>query len=163
MTSPARVREPELLAEQMAALCAESKRTASEFALGALDALQWLTQGGPGPLTTDIAQSPVTVRAVVHELAAAEAVIYGRRPSQREYARGVEHALMWAQYATAAPPVPLESKPSASTRTRIRTGTGVAAGHQASPSGTAHAMQATDPSSGEREAPSLSWPKGIRR
>lgn len=121
MTSPARVREPELLAEQMAALCAESKRTASEFALGALDALQWLTQGGPGPLTTDIAQSPVTVRAVVHELAAAEAVIYGRRPSQREYARGVEHALMWAQYATAAPPVPLESKPSASTRTRIRT------------------------------------------
>ena len=48
----------------------------------------------------------MTVRAVVHELAAAEAVIYGRRQSRREYARGVEHALMWAQYATAAPPAP---------------------------------------------------------
>ena len=109
MTSPAWVREPEVLAEQMAALCAESKRTASEFALGALDALQWLTQGGPGPLTMDVAQLPVTVRAVVHELAAAEAATYGRQPSRREYARGVEHALMWAQYATAAPPAPLES------------------------------------------------------
>ena len=80
---------------------------------------EWLAQGGPGPLTTDVAQQPVTVRAVVHELAAAEAVIYGRRQSRREYARGVEHALMWAQYATAAPPAPLESKPSASHRIRI--------------------------------------------
>ena len=119
MTSPVRVREPEVLAEQMAALCAASKRTASQFALGALDALQWLTHGGPGPLTTDVVQQPVTVRAVVHELAAAEAVIYGRRQSRREYARGVEHALMWAQYATAAPPAPLEWKPSASRRIRI--------------------------------------------
>ena len=119
MTSPARLREPEVLAGQMAALCAESKRTASQFALGALDALQRLTHGGPGPLTTDVVQQPVTVRAVVHELAAAEAVIYGRRQSRREYARGVEHALMWAQYATAAPPAPLEWKPSASHRIRI--------------------------------------------
>jgi hypothetical protein len=30
------------------------------------------------------------------------------RPIQCDYARGVEHALMWAQYATAAPPVPLQ-------------------------------------------------------
>ena len=67
----------------------------------------------------DVAQQPVTVRAVVHELAAAEAVIYGRRQSRREYARGVEHALMWAQYATAAPPAPLESKPLASHRIRM--------------------------------------------
>ena len=119
MTSPARVREPEVLAEQMAALRAESKRTASQFALGALDALRWLARGGPGPLTMDVAQQPVTVRAVVHELAAAEAVIYGRRQSRREYARGVEHALMWGQYATAAPPAPLESKPLASHRIRM--------------------------------------------
>ena len=111
MTSPARVREPEVLAEQMAALCAESKRTGSKFALGALDALQWLTEGGPGPLTGGAAQKPVTVRAVVHELAAAEAIIYGRQLSRREYAQGVEHALMWAQYATAAPPVPLKPRP----------------------------------------------------
>jgi hypothetical protein len=102
------VREPKVIAEQMAALCAESKRTGTKFSLGALDALQWLTNGGPGPLTGDATQKPVTVRAVVHELAAAEAAIYGRRPTQRDYARGVEHALMWAQYATAAPPVPLQ-------------------------------------------------------
>jgi hypothetical protein len=108
VTSPARVRDLKVIAEQMAALCAESKRTGSKFSLGALDALQWLTNGGPGPLTGDATQKPVTVRAVVHELAAAEAAIYGRRPTQRDYARGVEHALMWAQYATAAPPVPLQ-------------------------------------------------------
>ena len=121
MTSPARVREPEVLAEQMAALCAESKRTASQFALGALDALRWLAQGGPGPLTAAIVQQPVTVRAVVHELAAAEAVIYGRWQSRGEYARGVEHALMWAQYATAAPPAPLVGF---SSNPRRRSGTG---------------------------------------
>ena len=80
-----------------------------EFVRRALDALQWLTDGGPGPLTADAAHKPVTVRAVVHELAAAEAAIYGRRPTQRDYARGVEHALMWAQYATAAPPVPCKT------------------------------------------------------
>jgi hypothetical protein len=106
VTSPARVREPKVIAEQMSALCAESKRTGTKFSLGALDALQWLTNGGPGPLTGDVIQKPVTVRAVVHELAAAEAAIYGRRQTEREYAQGVEHALMWAQFATAAPPVP---------------------------------------------------------
>jgi hypothetical protein len=103
------VREPKVIAEQMAAPCAESKRTGTKFSLGAFDALQWLTNGGPGPLTGEATQKPVTVRAVVHELAAAEAAIHGRRPIQRDYARGVEHALMWAQYATAAPPVPCKT------------------------------------------------------
>ena len=106
MTSPARVRPSEVLVGQIAALSAASKTTSSEFVRGALDALQWLTDGGPGPLTADAAHKPVTVRAVVHELAAAEAVIHGRRLTRREYAQGVEHALMWAQYATAAPPAP---------------------------------------------------------
>jgi hypothetical protein len=105
------VREPAVLAEQMAVLCAESKRTPSMFSLGALDALRWLTRGGQGPLTADDAPQPVTVRTVIHELAAAEAVIYGRQHSRREYARGVEHALMWAQYATSAPPMPLPKTP----------------------------------------------------
>jgi hypothetical protein len=45
------VREPKVIAEQMAAPCAESKRTGTKFSLGAFDALQWLTNGGPGPLT----------------------------------------------------------------------------------------------------------------
>jgi hypothetical protein len=111
VTTPARVRPSEVLTGQIATVCAASKGTRSRFVLGALDALQWLTASGPGPLTGDAAPEPVSVRAVVHELAAAEAVIHGRQLARREYAQGVEHALMWAQYATAAPPVPLEAKP----------------------------------------------------
>jgi len=126
------VREPKVIAEQMAALCAESKRTGAKFSLGALDALQWLTNGGPGPLTGDVTQKSVTVRAVVHELAAAEAAIYGRRPTEREYAQGVEHALMWAQYATAAPPVP--SKTPRSARTHEAADAWVAEPRKAQPS-----------------------------
>jgi hypothetical protein len=111
VTSPARVRPPEVLAGQIAALRVASKRTTNEFRLGALHALRWLTEGGPGPLTADATPLPVTVRAVVHELAAPEAVIHGRRLNRRAHAQGVEHALMWAQYATAAPPLPSEPTP----------------------------------------------------
>jgi hypothetical protein len=111
VTTPARVRPPEVLAGQITVLRDAHTRTSSEFVLGALDALQWLTEGGPGPLTAEAAAKPVTVRAVVHELAAAEAIIYGRRLNRRAYAQGVEHALMWAQYATAAPPVPSAETP----------------------------------------------------
>ena len=115
MTTPARLRPSEVLAAQIAALRAISTGTSSEFVRGALDALHWLIGGGPGPLTADAVHVPVTVRAVVHQLAAAEAVIHavihGRRLDRREYAQGVEHALMWAQYATAAPPVPPHATP----------------------------------------------------
>ena len=110
MTRPARVREPEVLAEVMSALCAESKRTGSRFSLGALDALQWLTQGGPAPLTGQVTEKPVSVRPVARELAVAQGQTYGRNRDQSQYAQGVLHALMWAQYATAAPPVRFESK-----------------------------------------------------
>jgi hypothetical protein len=111
VTTPARLRPSEVLAAQIAALRAISTGTSSEFVRGALDALHWLIGGGPGPLTTGAAHTPVTVRALVHQLAAAEAVIHGRRRDRREYAQGVEHALMWAQYATAAPPVPPHATP----------------------------------------------------
>jgi hypothetical protein len=116
VTTPARLRPSEVLAAQIAALRAistgtSSTGTSSEFLRGALDALHWLIGGGPGPLTTGAAHTPVTVRALVHQLAAAEAVIHGRRRDRREYAQGVEHALMWAQYATAAPPVPPHATP----------------------------------------------------
>jgi hypothetical protein len=104
MTHPAKVREPTLLAEEMAALCVQSKRTGSTFALGALDALRWLTDGGPGPLTGRAAQKPAPVRVVAGELAVAEGRIYGKNSEHARYAQGVLHALMWAQYATAAPP-----------------------------------------------------------
>ena len=71
VTTPARLRPSEVLAAQIAALRAISTGTSSEFLRGALDALHWLIGGGPGPLTADAAHTPVTVRAVVHQLAAA--------------------------------------------------------------------------------------------
>jgi hypothetical protein len=86
-----------------------------EFDQGAGAALRWLVCGGPAPLTgsgtgpgtgPDTGRSPPPAAAVVRELAAAEDLIYQRRSPRREFARGVLHALMWAQYATAAPPVP---------------------------------------------------------
>jgi hypothetical protein len=110
MTRPPKVREPRVLAEEMAALCAESTQTGSRFSRGALDALQWLTQGGPGPLTRRVAQKPAMVRAAAREIAVAEGKIYGRDSVESRYAQGVLHALMWAQYATALPPVRLEPK-----------------------------------------------------
>src|SRR3954453_8799466 len=84
VTRPARVREPEVLAEVMSALCAESKRTGSRFSLGALDVLQWLTQGGAAPLTGQVTEKPATVRSVARELAVPPGPTDGRNtdPSQ---------------------------------------------------------------------------------
>ena len=48
-----------------------------EFERGALAALQWLLEGGPGPLTGEVGARPTATRAIVQELAAAEALIYG--------------------------------------------------------------------------------------
>ena len=108
VASTARLRERPVIAAQIAALSTEVGGRDVErfdFARGALDALEWVTHGGPGPLTGASAVVPVTVKLVVGELATAEDIIYGRPSRHREYARGVEHALMWAQFATAAPPV----------------------------------------------------------
>jgi hypothetical protein len=110
VTRPAKVREPQVLAEEMAALCAESTRMGGRFFRGALDALQWLTEGGPGPLTRRVVEKPVMVRAAAREVAVAEGKIYGRDSVESSYAQGVLHALMWAQYATAVPPVRLKPK-----------------------------------------------------
>jgi hypothetical protein len=104
MTSLARLRERGVLAAQMAALRAQGESERREFHRGALDALRWLTEGGPGPLTGALGDRPVPAPAVVRELAAAEELIYGRPSKCRDYACGLEHALMWAQFATAAPP-----------------------------------------------------------
>jgi hypothetical protein len=65
---------------------------------------------GVGPLSGALATS-ITFQANVHELAAAEAIIYGPPSTGREYARGVEHALLWAESATSGPPVPASSRP----------------------------------------------------
>jgi hypothetical protein len=54
---------------------------------------------------------PPPAAALVQELAAAEDLIYQRRSPRRAFARGLQHALMWAQYATAAPPVAIPRPP----------------------------------------------------
>jgi len=80
----------------------EAAREVGEFRRSARQALRWLLVGGLGPLLSevDVPAGPVPARAVA-ELGRAEKVIYGR--SSRRYdvarARGVQHALMWAQYA----------------------------------------------------------------
>ena len=79
-----------------------------EFRRSARHALRWLLVGGPGPLLADAAADvgAVPARAVVAELGRAEKVIYARSSRRLDVARarGVQHALMWAQYATATPP-----------------------------------------------------------
>ena len=80
----------------------------AEFRRSARQALRWLLVGGSGPslADADLRMGPVPARAVVAELGRAEKVIYGRSSRRLDVARarGVQHALMWAQYATATPP-----------------------------------------------------------
>ena len=54
----------------------------------------------------DVDVGAVPARAVVAELGRAEKLIYGRSSRRLDVtrARGVQHALMWAQYAPATPP-----------------------------------------------------------
>ena len=76
------------------------------FRDGAVHALRWLLEGGAGPLTGRIEGLPVSGRSIVEELAAAEDILYGTPSACRDFAAGVEHALLWAESATAAPPRP---------------------------------------------------------
>jgi hypothetical protein len=71
----------------------------------ARQALRWLLVGGPGPLIADVGAGPVSARAVVAALGRAEEVIYAWSSRRLDVARarGVQHASMWAQYATATP------------------------------------------------------------
>ena len=104
MTGPTRLRQREILHAQLAACqCVDSSYW------GVVAALSWLTTGGPAPLTGALSAA-LDFGGIVRELAAAEAIIYGRTCTGRDYARGVEHALLWAEFATAAPPVPPEDR-----------------------------------------------------
>jgi hypothetical protein len=107
------LRDHEVLEMQLAALAGEVGHRGEgdpvDFRRGALDALHWVTEGGPSPLTGCLEGPVVSVQAIVRELAAAEAIIYGRPSRDREYCTGAEHALMWAQFATASPPLPQRS------------------------------------------------------
>ena len=113
MSPPARLRDHEVLEMQLAALAGEGGQCGEGdplgFRRGAVDALRWVTEGGPGPLTGCLEGPVVSVQAIVRELAAAEAIIFGRPSRHRAYCAGAEHALMWAQFATASPPLPQRS------------------------------------------------------
>jgi hypothetical protein len=103
------LRDSEIIAAQIAAL-GNGARTAGEFERGALAALRWLLEGGPRPITGEVGGRPTAARTIVQELAAAEALIYDPKSDPRfdqpDFARGVEHALMWAQFATCSAPAP---------------------------------------------------------
>jgi hypothetical protein len=101
MTIPTRLRQREILNAQLI----RCQRVDNPFTRGAAAALRWLAVGGPGPLTGAVA-TPINFEVIVRELATAEAIIYGPLSDGRQYARGVEHALMWAESATSGPPVP---------------------------------------------------------
>jgi hypothetical protein len=101
MTIPTRLRQREILDAQLT----QCRQVDNSFARGAVAGLRWLTEGGAGPLSGALATS-IAFRGIVNELAAAEAIIYGPPSTGRDYARGVEHALLWAESATSGPPVP---------------------------------------------------------
>jgi hypothetical protein len=103
MSTPVALREPAALAAEITALDAAAL-AGSGFHEGARDALRWLLRGGPGPLTGRSIDLPIPLRAVVAELSAAGELAYGRPSGRRDYALGLEHALMWAEFATAARP-----------------------------------------------------------
>jgi hypothetical protein len=118
MTIPARLRQREVLTAQLTSC----QRVGSSFSRGAVAALRWLTVGGPGPLT-GAAAAPIDFRGIVRELAAAEAIIYGPPSPGREYALGIEHALLWAEFATSGPPTPAEDRgPSGSNAYTVQAG-----------------------------------------
>jgi hypothetical protein len=105
MTIPTRLRQRDILTAQLASC----QRVDSSFSRGAAAALRWLVAGGAGPLT-GATTAPIDFGGVVQELAAAEAIIYGPPSTGREYARGVEHALLWAEFATSGPPIPAQDR-----------------------------------------------------
>lgn len=101
---PARLRDRDARNELLAALTSEPGAGGNGFHEGARDALRWLVERGPGPLTGTAGGALVTAAAVVRELAAAQELMYGPPSPCRDYAAGLEHALMWACHATPAPP-----------------------------------------------------------
>jgi hypothetical protein len=113
MPSRARLRAPDVIAAQVAALCGTGSGPSGEFDRGACTALRWLLEGGPGPLTGAPSASAATARSIVQELAAAEAAMYGPGSHRPDFARGVEHALMWVQFVTETAPCSASGSASA--------------------------------------------------
>jgi hypothetical protein len=90
-TVPTHLRRRETLDGQLA----HYRETDSSFGHGAAAALHWLIAGGFGPLTGALLVA-LDSAAVDRELAVADSMIYGPPSPGREYATGVEHALLWA-------------------------------------------------------------------
>ena len=105
MTMPTRLRPREILTAQLAAC----RQVDSNYARRAAAALASLATGGTAPLTGALSAA-INSRGIVRELAAAEALIYGPPSTGRDYTRGVEHALLWAEFVTAAPPIPPQDR-----------------------------------------------------
>ena len=103
MSAPVRLRAPAEIASELDALKA-ARSLPEGFRAGARAALLWATRGGAGPLTGAMVTPPPPMRAIVAELSAAEAIIYGRPSTCRDFAVGVEHALLWVECATPTPP-----------------------------------------------------------
>jgi hypothetical protein len=74
------------------------------FDRGAYDTLNWLIAGGAGPLTGELVGLPIPAAVIVHELAAAEAVLSTSPGRCHGYAAGVLQTLMWAEMVTLEPP-----------------------------------------------------------
>jgi len=79
-------------------------RREAGFDRGAYDTLKWLVEGGPGPLTGEMVGLPIPAAVIVHELAAAEAVLSTTPSRCYGYAAAVLETLMWAEMATPEPP-----------------------------------------------------------
>jgi hypothetical protein len=79
-------------------------RREADFDRGAYDTLTWLVEGGSGPLTGEMVGLPIPAAVIVHELAAAEAVLSTAPGRCHGYAAAVLETLMWAETATSAPP-----------------------------------------------------------
>jgi hypothetical protein len=103
MTVSATHRPHAILTAELDAL-GPAAESCSPFRQGARDALRWLLTGGPGPLTGSRTDPCLQTNAAGAELAAAEALLYAPPCAGRDYAAGVEHALMWAESATSTAP-----------------------------------------------------------
>jgi hypothetical protein len=100
-------------------LVATTPSRVGAFIDGALLGLRWMVWAGPGPLTGRPTPAPVPAGAVAREVLAAQTrprrgplpariPLTGRRSGDRDrdFARGVQEALLWVGYATASPPNP---------------------------------------------------------
>jgi hypothetical protein len=83
---------------------ASGTRREAGFDRGVYDTLNWLVEGGSGPLTGEMVGLPIPAAVIVHELAAAEAVLSTTPGRCYGYAAAVLETLMWAEMATSEPP-----------------------------------------------------------